>query len=79
MHHVSSIKKNLISGSLLCRDGYKLVFESNKYVVSKYGSFVGKGYKSGGCWAFLTANTRAHVGLHIVVLAHFEKEVEFEE
>ena len=24
------------------------------------------------------ANTRAHVGLHIVVLAHFEKEVEFE-
>ena len=26
VHHVPSIKKNLISGSLLCRDGYKLVF-----------------------------------------------------
>ena len=25
VHHVPSIKKNLISGSLLCRDGYKLV------------------------------------------------------
>jgi hypothetical protein len=28
MQHVPTIKKNLVSGSLLCRDGYKLVFES---------------------------------------------------
>ncbi|EMS52681.1 CBL-interacting protein kinase 22 [Triticum urartu] len=28
-------------------DGYKLVFESNKFVLSKYGTFVGKGYESG--------------------------------
>jgi hypothetical protein len=46
MQHVPSIKKNLISGSLLCRDGFKLVFESNKCVLSKYGTFVGKGYES---------------------------------
>jgi hypothetical protein len=39
---------NLVSGSLLCRDGYKLVFESNKCILSKYGTFVGKGYDSGG-------------------------------
>jgi len=38
----------LISGSLLCYDGYKLVFESNKCVLSKYGTFVGKSYKSRG-------------------------------
>ena len=43
-----SIKKNLISGSLLCRDGFKLVFESNKCVLSKYGTFVRKGYESEG-------------------------------
>jgi hypothetical protein len=30
LQHVSTIKKNLVSGCLLCRDGYKLVFESNK-------------------------------------------------
>jgi hypothetical protein len=48
MQHVPSIKKNLVSGSLLCRDGYKLVFESNKCILSKYGTFVGKGYDSGG-------------------------------
>jgi hypothetical protein len=47
-----SIKKNLVSGSLLCRDGYKLVFESNKCILSKYGTFVGKGYDSGGLFRF---------------------------
>ena len=48
MQHVPSIRKNLISGSLLCRDGFKLVFESNKCILSKYRTFVGKGYESGG-------------------------------
>jgi hypothetical protein len=48
VQHIPTIKKNLVSGSLLCRDGFKLVFESNKYVLSKYGNFVGKGYESGG-------------------------------
>ena len=48
MQHVPSIRKNLISDSLLCLDGYKLVFESNKCVLSKYETFVGKGYESGG-------------------------------
>ena len=47
VHYVPSVNKNLVSGSLLCRDGYKLVFESNKFVISKYGTFVGKGYESG--------------------------------
>ena len=36
------------SGSLLCRDGFKFVFESNKCVLSKFGTFIGKGYDSGG-------------------------------
>jgi hypothetical protein len=48
VQHVPSIRKNLISGSLLCHDGYKLVFKSNKCVLSKYGTFVCKGYESGG-------------------------------
>ena len=26
VHHVPTIKKNLVNSSLLCRDGYKLVF-----------------------------------------------------
>jgi hypothetical protein len=52
VQHVPTIKKNLVSGSLLCRDGFKLVFESNKCVLSKYGNFVGKGYESGGLFRY---------------------------
>jgi hypothetical protein len=48
VQHVPTIKKNLVSSSLLCRYGFKLVFESNKCVLSKYGNFVGKCYESGG-------------------------------
>jgi hypothetical protein len=48
VQHVPSIRKNLISGSLLFRDSYELVFESNKCDLSKFGTFIGKGYESGG-------------------------------
>jgi hypothetical protein len=48
VQHVPGISRNLISGSLLCRDGHKLVFESNKFIVLKFGMFIGKGYDSGG-------------------------------
>jgi hypothetical protein len=47
-----SIKKNLVSASLLCWDGFKLVFESNKVVISRYGQFIGKGYDSRGLFRF---------------------------
>ena len=32
-----TINKNLVSGSLLCKDGFKVVLESNKLVISKHG------------------------------------------
>lgn len=44
VHHTPSIRKNSISGYQLCRDGYIVVFESNKCVLSKYRSFVEKDY-----------------------------------
>jgi hypothetical protein len=37
VQHVPSTNKNLISGSLLCRDGLRVVPESNKFVMSKCG------------------------------------------
>jgi hypothetical protein len=57
VQHVPSIKKNLVSASMLCRDGYKVVLESNKCVVSKHDTFVGKGYDCGGLF---------HLSLHDV-------------
>ncbi|KAL0552383.1 hypothetical protein IC582_011492 [Cucumis melo] len=46
--HVSDIRKNLISGSLLSKNGFKLVFVSDKFVLSKNEMYIGKGYLSDG-------------------------------
>jgi hypothetical protein len=37
VQHVPTIGKNLVSGSLLCRDGFRVVIGSNKFVMSKCG------------------------------------------
>lgn len=42
--HVPDIRKNLVSGSLLVRNGFRAVFEANKVVITKNGMYVGKGY-----------------------------------
>jgi len=52
VQHVLSIKKNLVSGSQLCRDDYKIVFEANKIILSKFGTFIGKGYDWETCSAY---------------------------
>ena len=52
VQHVSTIKKNLFSGSLQCRDGYKLVFESNKCILSKSRTLIRKCYDSGALFCF---------------------------
>jgi hypothetical protein len=44
VQHVPSINKNLVSGSLLYRYSFKVVIESNKFVVSKCRQFISKGY-----------------------------------
>jgi hypothetical protein len=41
-------RRNLISDSLLCRGGFQLVFESNKFIVSKFGLLTSKGSVCGG-------------------------------
>ena len=48
--YVPEIRKNLVFGSLLNSHGFRLVFESDKFVLSKSGIYVGKGYMSGGMW-----------------------------
>jgi len=46
--HVPDIRKNLVSGSLLSKNGFKLVFVSDNFVLSKNGLYVGKVYVSDG-------------------------------
>lgn len=48
VQYVPPIKKNLVTVSFLLKDGFKLVFVSNKFVLSKYETLVGQGYECGG-------------------------------
>nr|GEU39468.1 zinc finger, CCHC-type [Tanacetum cinerariifolium] len=44
--HVPNIRNNLVSSSVLNNYGYKQVIESNNFVLSKHGVFIGFGYLS---------------------------------
>ena len=46
--HVPEIRKNLVSGSLLSKKGFKLVYVSYNFFLTKNGMYVGKGYMSNG-------------------------------
>ncbi|GJY22562.1 hypothetical protein Tco_0396220 [Tanacetum coccineum] len=48
MLHVPNITKNLKYGPILSNKGFKLVFESDKFVITKGGVYVGKGYLDEG-------------------------------
>lgn len=42
--HVPDIRKNLNSTSLLVGKGFKIVFESNIVVITRFSKFAGKGF-----------------------------------
>ncbi|XP_022031771.1 uncharacterized protein LOC110932823 [Helianthus annuus] len=46
--YVPEIRKNLVSGWMLNKFGFRLVFESDNFVLSRRGMFVGKGYAHNG-------------------------------
>ena len=46
--HALEIRKNLVSGFLLNKVGFKQVLEADQFVLSKKGMFVGKGYACDG-------------------------------
>ena len=46
--YVLEIQKNLVSGSLLNKHGFQMVFESDRVVLSKNGMYVGKSYVNDG-------------------------------
>ncbi|KAJ0011226.1 hypothetical protein Pint_34127 [Pistacia integerrima] len=50
--YMQEICKNIVSGSLLNKHGFYIVFESDKVVLSKNRMYVGKGYVSDGLFKF---------------------------
>jgi hypothetical protein len=56
LHHVPTINQNLVNVSLLCHDGFKIVFGSNKLVVSRFILFISKNYDCGGLFCLSVLN-----------------------
>ena len=52
VQHVPTINKNLVNGSLLYKDGFKVVLEFNKLVMSKHGNSLVKAIIADACSAF---------------------------
>ncbi|KAL0348975.1 UNVERIFIED_CONTAM: hypothetical protein Sangu_1125300 [Sesamum angustifolium] len=52
--YVPSLRRNLISGSLLNKVGLKIVLESDKVIITRNGDFIGKGYLSDGLFVLNT-------------------------
>jgi hypothetical protein len=48
--------KNLVSGGLLNKFGFKCIFESDQFVLTKGGTFVRKGYLSEGIFKLNLVN-----------------------
>ena len=59
--YVPSVRRNLVSGSLLNQTGLKVILEGDKVVLTKNGEFVGKGYMYNDFFVlntvFMNANT----------------------
>ncbi|GJY37962.1 zinc finger, CCHC-type containing protein [Tanacetum coccineum] len=51
--YIPKLRKNLISGPVLNKCGYKQVYESDKYILSKCGVFVGFGYYNNGMFMLI--------------------------
>ena len=57
--YVPEIRKNLVSGPMLSKKGFKLVFESDKFILTKGGMYVGKGYLAEGMFKLNVMVTNA--------------------
>ena len=55
--HVPSLAKNLIFGPILSKKRFKIVFESDKFVITKGGVYVGKGYLYEGLFKLFVHDT----------------------
>ena len=66
VQHVPTIKKNLVNGSLLRKDIFKLVFESNECILSKFGTLVGKSYESGGLFRLFLSDVCNIIAYNVI-------------
>ena len=61
--YTPSMRKNLMSSFLLNKAGFKQTMESDNYVITKKGLFVGKGYACDGMFKLNVENNKASTSL----------------
>jgi len=61
--HVLDIRKNLISGLILSKKSFRMIFESNKFVLTKGGVYVGNGYLIDGLFKTNCCGQKVHVSV----------------
>ena len=61
--YTPSMRKNLMSSFLLNKAGFKQTMESDNYVITKKGLFVGKGYACNGMFKLNVENNKAFISL----------------
>ena len=64
--HTPEIRKNLVSGYLLNKAGFKQTIESDQFVLTKNGSFVGKGYACDGMFKLNVEMNKTTSSVYIV-------------
>jgi hypothetical protein len=64
--HVLEIKMNLVSASLLCKRGIKVVIEFDNLIFSKNGMFIGNGYSCNGLFKLSIINKAISNSSYIV-------------
>ncbi|GJX25763.1 hypothetical protein Tco_0232059 [Tanacetum coccineum] len=74
--YVPGIRKNLVSEIVLNKCGYKQVLESDKYILSRHGSFVGFGYVCNGSYDLDLAKTKTIPG-GIAILTALKQSKEY--
>ncbi|TYK06658.1 ty1-copia retrotransposon protein [Cucumis melo var. makuwa] len=66
--YVPSLRRNLVSGSLLNQAGLKIILESDKVVLTKNGDFIGKRYLSNGLFVLNTISMNANASSSAYVI-----------
>ncbi|KAL0346476.1 UNVERIFIED_CONTAM: hypothetical protein Scaly_1663600 [Sesamum calycinum] len=67
VHHVPTVRRNIISGSVIVREGYELAFKFNKVVIQQFGIFVGKGYLDDGLFKVRVENNKSVISDSIIL------------
>ncbi|KAL0349656.1 UNVERIFIED_CONTAM: Retrovirus-related Pol polyprotein from transposon TNT 1-94 [Sesamum radiatum] len=67
VHHVPTVRRNIISGSVIVREGYELAFKFNKVVIQQFGIFVGKDYLDDGLFKVRVENNKNVISDSIIL------------